>query len=86
MSQSSPLHQKNLVPELQIQITADNPLQLTLTKSSLGLLKGLLNEYTAKEKQKKAVEVKSAVEETDGFIPEIFDPIYTLVNKVYWRG
>ena len=69
------------MPEMQIQITADNPLQLTLTKSSLGLVKGLLDDYLAEEKQK-AVKVEDSLEETDSFEPEMFEPIYTVVNKV----
>ncbi len=75
---------KNLVPEMQIRLSAQNALQLTLTKSSLGLLKNLVDDYL-KEREpmdKKIKEEEEPVDETDFPAPETFDAIYTLKNMV----
>ena len=63
---------------MQMTVTSENALQLTLTKSSLGLAKSLLEDYTAKEEEGRP----GVVEEVDFPAPETFDAIYCVKNLV----
>jgi hypothetical protein len=70
-----------LPPEYFVQLTTENALQLTITKSSLCLVKTLLTSYTTK-----GVEPDEGLEEVDLPAPETFEPVYCIKNMVGGLG
>ena len=68
-------------PELKIQLSTKNALQLTLTKTSLGLVSDLLEAYMKKADDLR-IEEDGEVEEVDTYVPEMYQPIYTIKNMV----
>ncbi len=71
-----------LPPELLVQLSTENALQLTVTKSSLGLLKSLLESYTVPPGKVGGAENEEGVEEVDTPAPETFEPAYCITNMV----
>ena len=68
-----------------MQLSTENALQLTLTKSSLGLVvKQLLESY--KVKRVEADFSEEGEEGVDSPAPETFDPAYTMTNMVSGCG
>ena len=68
---SSKSQQTDLPPELAIKISSQDPLQLTATKTSMGLFKELWTTYLEEK----------VFEEVDQ-VAETFEPAYLLTNKV----
>lgn len=67
---------RDLDPELLVELSAENTMQLILTKSSLRLLRDLLDAYMKPE----SLAEESFVEEVDG--PQTCKPIYCVRNMV----
>ena len=65
-----------------IQLTTENALQLTVTKSSLGLLKSLLDSYQVPPGKVGGPDGEDRFEEVDTPAPETFDPVYSITNMV----
>ena len=62
-------------PEIAVEVVSESPLNLTVTKTSLGLFKDLWTTYQEEG-------VLEGVEETDSCIPETLEAAFLLKNEV----
>ena len=74
---------EDLPPELDIEIASKHALQLTVSKTSLGLFKELSDTYMGDGRSLVGVEEEGR-DEVDYTAPETRKPAFMLTNKV-WR-
>lgn len=72
----------DLPPKYLVELTAKNVLQLTVSKSSLGLAKTLLESYLRKGGDSGGEGEEGGIEEVDYAAPETFEPLYSIINMV----
>ena len=76
---------EDLPPELDIEIASKHALQLTVSKTSLGLFKELSDTYMGDGRSLVGAEEKEeGRDEVDYTAPETHKPAFMLTNKV-WR-
>lgn len=75
--QKSPKNDDDLPAQMEILISSKTALQLTVTKTSLHVLKGLMNAY-----QEDITMLKELKIETDAVAPETHKPLFFIKNEV----
>ena len=75
--QRSPKDDDDLPAQMEILISSKTALQLTITKTSLHVLKGLMNAY-----QEDITMLKELKIETDAGAPETQKPVFFIKNEV----
>lgn len=75
--QRSPKDDDDLPAQMEILVSSKTALQLTVTKTSLQVLKDLMNAY-----QEDITMLKEVKIETDAIAPEIQKPVFFIKNEV----